>query len=169
MKKIGEEDIKRQSTELKRQKDIMEFLSLINSTINKIRKSEHKQYSLLSTIFNCFYLNNTISLPRKSIYKYIHLDILSYKNKMIISFIKNGSNNMDIISEENYINKTYHLISKNKSLINVFGNLDDDQISLNTNFIISHKNSILRNIFGKDDELSMNESKKIFPMKIQKE
>ncbi len=69
---------------------------------------------------------------------------------------------MDIISEENYINKTYHLISKNKSLINVFGNLDDDQISLNTNFIISHKNSILRNIFGKDDELSMNESKKNF-------
>ena len=79
---------------------------------------------------------------------------------MIISFSKNGNNNMDIISEENYINKTYQLISKNKSLINVFGNLDDDQISLNTNFIIAHKNSILRNIFWKDDEISMIESKK---------
>jgi hypothetical protein len=105
MKKIQEDHIEKQSTELKGQKELNEFLSLINSTINDIRHSDQKKYSLLSSIFNCFYENKTISLPRKTIYEYIHLDIHKYKNKMLNSFVKNGKNNMDIISEENYIKK----------------------------------------------------------------
>ena len=129
MNKIGEVKIDKKSTELKRQKDVFEFLSHINSTIKDIRQTEQKQYSLLSSIFNCFYENKAISLPRKAIYEYIYLDILNYKNKMINSFCQNGNNFMDFISEENYIKKTYNIISKNRSLINTFGNLNDDKIS----------------------------------------
>ena len=162
MNKIGEENMDKKSTELKGQKDIFEFLSIINSTIKDIRQNDQKQYSLLSSIFNCFYENKTISLPRKIIYEYIHLDLLNYKNKMVNSFCQNGNNHMDIISEENYIKKTYNIISKNRSLINTFGNLNDDKISLDTNFIIAHKNLILINIFGKDTKITIDsiESKK---------
>ncbi len=52
MKKIREEQIEKQSNDLK---NIMKFLSLINSTINDIRKSAQKKYSLLSSVLNCFY------------------------------------------------------------------------------------------------------------------
>ena len=52
MKKIREEQIEKQSNDLK---NIMKLLSLINSTINDIRKSAQKKYSLLSSVLNCFY------------------------------------------------------------------------------------------------------------------
>ena len=158
MKKIREEQIEKQSNDLK---NIMKFLSLINSTINDIRKSAQKKYSLLSSILNCFYKKKTISLPIETIYKYIHLDILNYKNKMVISFCKNGTNKMDIISEKNYQKKIHCLYMNNKCFIRNISKGKIDKISLNINFIIAHKNFILINIFGKDAKLSIIELKKI--------
>jgi hypothetical protein len=149
MKKSREE-----STKVEGLKDLMEFLSLINSTINDIRQSDQKKYSLLSSIFNCFYENKTISLPRKTIYEYIHQDILHYKNKMLISFVENGTNSMDIISEENFLKKTYSIISRNKCLIQHIDNQNVDTISLDINFIRAHKNLLLRNVFGKDEKIA---------------
>mgnify|MGYP003571385312 CR=1 FL=1 len=43
MNKIGEENMDKKSTELKGQKDIFEFLSIINSTIKDIRQNDQKQ------------------------------------------------------------------------------------------------------------------------------
>ena len=154
MKKIREDLIEKHSIELEGLKDLNEFLSLINSTINDIRKSDQKKYSLLSSIFNCFYENKTISLPRKAIYEYIHQDILKYKNKMLISFVENGTNSMDIISEENFLKKTHCIISRNKCLIEHFDNQNVDKISLDINFIKAHKNLLLKNIFGKDQKIT---------------
>ena len=153
MKKIREDHIEKQSTKFEGLKDLNDFLSLINSTINDIRKSDQKKYSLLSSIFNCFYENKTISLPRKIIYEYIHQDILNYKNKMLISFVENGTNSMDIISEENYLKKTHSIISRNKCLIQHIDNQNVDKISLDINFIKAHKNLLFRNVFGKDTKL----------------
>ena len=150
MKKTREDYIEKQSTKIEGLKDLNEFLSLINSTINDIRQSDQKKYSLLSSILNCFYENKTISLPRKTIYEYIHQDILNYKNKMLISFVENGTNSMDIISEENFLKKTHSIISRNKCLIQHIDNQNVDRISLNINFIKAHKNLLLRNVFGKD-------------------
>lgn len=149
MKKTREE-----STKIEGLKDFTEFLSLINSTINDIRQSDQKKYSLLSSILNCFYENKTISLPRKTIYEYIHQDILNYKNKMLISFVENGTNSMDIISEENFLKKTYSIISRNKCLIQHIDNENVDTISLDINFIRAHKNLLLRNVFGKDEKIA---------------
>jgi len=160
MKKIREDHIEKQSAELKGLKDINEFLSLINSTINDIRKSEQKKYSLLSSIFNCFYENKTTSLPRKTIYEYILLDILNYKNKMLISFVKGSTNSMDIISEENYIKKTDYIIRNNRCLIKNIGNQNVDKILLDINFIITHKNLLLKNIFGNFSKITIIEPKK---------
>ena len=154
MKKTREDYIEKQSTKIEGLKDLKEFLSLINSTINDIRQSDQKKYSLLSSIFNCFYENKTISLPRKTIYEYIHQDILNYKNKMLISFVENGTNSMDIISEENFLKKTHSIISRNKCLIEHFDNQNVDKISLDINFIKAHKNLLLRNVFGKDPKIT---------------
>ena len=150
MKKTREDYIEKHPTKIEGLKDLTEFLSLINSTINDIRKSDQKKYSLLSSIFNCFYENKTISLPRKAIYEYIHQDILKYKNKMLISFVENGTNSMDIISEENFLKKTHSIISRNKCLIEHFDNQNVDKISLDINFIMTHKNLLLKNVFGKE-------------------
>ena len=154
MKKTREDYIEKHPTKIEGLKDLTEFLSLINSTINDIRKSDQKKYSLLSSIFNCFYENKTISLPRKTIYEYIHQDILNYKNKMLISFVENGTNSMDIISEENFLKKTHSIISRNKCLIEHFDNQNVDKISLDINFIKAHKNLLLKNIFGKDQKIT---------------
>jgi hypothetical protein len=150
MRKTRDDYIEKQPTKTEGLKDLTEFLSLINSTINDIRKSDQKKYSLLSSIFNCFYENKTISLPRKAIYEYIHQDILKYKNKMLISFVENGTNSMDIISEENFLKKTHSIISRNKCLIEHFDNQNVDKISLDINFIMTHKNLLLKNVFGKE-------------------
>ena len=109
MKKAKEEQVEIQPAKLEDQKDLIDFLSHINSTINEIRQSDQKKYSLLSSIFNCFYENQKLSLPKKTIYDYIHEDILKYKNRMIISFVENGTNSMETISENNYVKKTHML------------------------------------------------------------
>ena len=154
MKKIREDYIEKQLIKIEGIKDLNEFLSLINSTINDIRQSDQKKYSLLSSIFNCFYENKTISLPRKVIYEYIHQDILNYKNKMLISFVENGTNSMDIISEENFLKKTHSIISRNKCLIEHIDNQNVDKISLDINFIMTHTNLLLKNVFGKDVKIA---------------
>ena len=128
------------------QKEMIEFLSQINSTIADIRKSDQKQYSLLSSIFNCFYENKKISLPRQTIYEYIHKDIINYKGKMITSFVRNGSNSMKLINEDNYIKTAHNIIYKNKCLVQE----NDNCISININFIQNFKNLIFRNMFGKE-------------------
>ena len=136
--------------------ELEKFLSKINSTINEIRKSDIKNYSLLSSIFNCFYENKTTSLPKQTIYDYIHQDVIKYKGKMIISFVSNGTNKKEIIDENNYLRKTYSIISKNKCLIQQSNNY----ISIDLMFIKSHKNLIYRNVFGKDEELISDNPKK---------
>ena len=136
--------------------ELEQFLSKINSTINEIRKSDIKNYSLLSSIFNCFYENKKTSLPKQTIYDYIHQDVIKYKGKMIISFVSNGTNKKEIIDENNYLRKTYSIISKNKCLIQQSNNY----ISIDLMFIQSHKNLIYRNVFGKDEELFISDNPK---------
>ena len=136
--------------------ELENFLSKINSTINEIRKSDIKNYSLLSSIFNCFYENKKTSLPKQTIYDYIHQDVIKYKGKMIISFVSNGTNKKEIIDENNYLRKTYSIISKNKCLIQQSNNY----ISIDLMFIQSHKNLIYRNVFGKDEELFISDNPK---------
>lgn len=131
-------------------KEIMNYLSEINSTIADIRKSEKKQYSLLSSILNCFYENKKISLPRQAIYDYIYKDVINYKGKMIISFVINGTNTKELINEENYIKKAINIIYRNKCLVAE----GEEYVSMNTNFIKKHKSLLYRNLFGKDAKLS---------------
>ena len=128
------------------QKEIMNFLTEIRSTIEDIRKSDKKQYSLLSSIFNCFYENKKMTLSRQTIYEYIYKDIINYKGKMIISFVINGTNSKELINEENYIKKTNSIILRNKCLVTE----GEDCISINVNFTKLHKKYIYRILFGKD-------------------
>ena len=151
MKKVKEGKSENEFSSLNdiEQKEMIEFLSQINSTMADIRKSDQKQYSLLSSIFNCFYENKKTSLPRQTIYEYIHKDIINYKGKMITSFVRNGSNRMQLINEDNYKIKARNIIYKSKSLIQE----DDNYISINMDFIKNFKNLIFRNLFGKEGKL----------------
>ena len=94
----------------KPENEIQEFLTKINSLINSIRKEDGKQYSLLSVIFNCFYENKKLTLSKSTINDYTHQDVLKYKNKMIISFVENGTNSMETINESNYLKKVQTII-----------------------------------------------------------
>ena len=144
-------------------KEIDKFLSKINSTITEILKSEHKKYSILSLVLNCFYENKSLSLPRQTIYEYIHQDILKNKGKMIVSFVANGTNNMGIINVNNYMKKTYNILVKNKCLERGANNY----ISIDMNFIQTHKNLVYRNLFG-ICEFSKKKIKKLKRPKIKK-
>ena len=44
-----------------------------------------------------FYENKKLSLAKSIINDGVHRDILKYKNKMIISFVENGTNSMETI------------------------------------------------------------------------
>ena len=112
------------------QREIMNFLTKIRSTIEDIRKSDKNQYSLLSSIFNCFYEKGKMTLSRQTIYEYIHKDIINYKGKMIISFVINGTNSKELINEENYIKKTNNVILRNKCLVAE----GEEYVSINVNF-----------------------------------
>ena len=137
------------------------FLSEINATILEIRKSENEKYSLLSTIFNCFYESKTTSLPRQTIYDYILQDTKNYKGKMIVSFVENGTNSMEIIDENNYIKKTHNILTRNKCLIQDTNN----HISFDMKFILKNKNLMYRNLFGKNGKLFISAHKKIKKLK----
>ena len=144
-------------------KEIDKFLSKINSTIAEIRKSEEKKYSILSLVLNCFYENRSLFLPKKTILDYIHQDILKNKGKMIVSFVSNGTNNMGIINENNYIKKTYNILAKNKCLEQGRNNC----ISIDMNFTQTHKNLLYRNLFG-SDEYAKQKIRKLKRPKINK-
>ena len=137
--------------QVKPENEIQEFLTKINSIINSIRTEDGKQYSLLSSIFNCFYENKKLSLSKSIINDYIQQDILKYKNKMIISFVENGTNSMETINEANYLKKIQTIISRNKC-ITVHG----DIVSIDTDFVHSHKLLIYRNLFGKEIDIVKN-------------
>ena len=151
MKLREEKLIQKQHEKPSSQSDINSFLSQVNSKINEIRKYEQKKYSLLSSIFNCFYENQTLTLPLKVIYEYIYQDLMKYKNKMIISFVVNGTNSKETITENNYYKKTSSIITKNKCLILLLDNQKGDRISIDTNFVKSHKRLLFGNLFGKDE------------------
>ena len=140
--------------------EIQEFLAKINSIITSIRKEDGKKYSLLSFIFNCFYENKKLTLSKFTINDYIHKDILTYKNKMIISFVENGTNSMGAINESNYLKKLQTIISRNKCLL-----VQNDNISIDTNFVHNHKLLIYRNSFGKDIDIVKSSLK---PKKVNK-
>ena len=146
--------------EVKPVNETQEFLAKINSIITSIRKEDGKRYSLLSSIFNCFYENKKLILPKFTINDYIHKDILTYKNKMIISFVENGTNSMETINESNYLKKIQTTISKNKCLL-----VQNDNISINTDFIHNHKLLIYRNLFGKEIDIVKSSLK---PKKLNK-
>ena len=153
------------SSQLEQDKiEIEKFLTEINSSIVEIRNSDQKQYSILSSIFNCFYENKRTSLPKQTIFDYIHQDILNYKKKMIVSFVENGTNSMEIIDENNYIKKTHSIISRNKCLVQDVNN----NISIDMNFIQVHRNLIYRNLFGKDGKLFNSNHLKIKKFKKPK-
>ncbi len=142
---------------------IDKFLSEINSTIVEIRQSEDKKYSLLSAIFNCFYENKILSIPKQTIFDYILQDVIKYKGKMIVSFVLNGTNSMEIINENNYFKKTNSILSRNKCLI-----MEGNQISIDINFIQIHRNLMYRNLFGKEGKLFISAHKKIKKLKTLK-
>ena len=137
--------------EVKPENEIEEFLSKINSIINSIRTEDGKQYSLLSSIFNCFYENKKLSLAKSIINDGVHQDILKYKNKMIISFVENGTNSMETINEGNYLKKIQTIISRNKCIT-----VQGDMVSIDVDFVHSHKLLIYRNLFGKEIDIVKN-------------
>ena len=118
----------------KPENEIQEFLTKINSIINSIRTEDGKQYSLLSVIFNCFYENKKLTLSKSTINDYTHQDVLKYKNKMIISFVENGTNSMETINESNYLKKVQTIISRNKCLM-----VQGDTVSIDMDFVHNHK------------------------------
>ena len=128
--------------------DLDKFLLEINTNISEVRKSDNKKYSILSCILNCFYEKHVKLLPKQIIFDYIKQDIINYKGKMIVSFVDNGTNNKDIVDENNYIRKTYNILSRNKCLVEDYNN----QISIDMNFIEEHKNRMFKNLFGKDGQ-----------------
>ena len=132
----------------KPENEIQEFLTKINSLINSIRKEDGKQYSLLSVIFNCFYENKKLTLSKSTINDYTHQDVLKYKNKMIISFVENGTNSMETINESNYLKKVQTIISRNKCLM-----VQGDTVSIDMDFVHNHKLLIYRNLFGKEIDI----------------
>ena len=157
MKKAKIEQIGKGIQSQKSQDNRDKFLSEINASILEIRKSEKEKYSLLSCIFNCFYENKTTSLPQQTIYDYILQDIINYKGKMIVSFVQNGTNSMEIIDENNYIKKAHNIISRNKCLL-LEG---DNHISFDMLFIQKNKNLMYRNLFGREGKLFISAHKKI--------
>ena len=137
------------------------FLSEINSNIVEIRKSENNKYSILSSIFNCFYEKKALSLPKQTILEYIHQDIINHKGKMIVSFVENGTNSMKIINEDNYIKKTLNIISRNKCLIQE----NNNKISIDMIFIQEHKNLVFKNLFGKNGKFFNSQNQKLKKLK----
>ena len=135
--------------------EIEEFLTKIHSLITNIRKEEGKQYSLLSCIFNCFYENKKLTLSKLTINDYIHQDVCTYKNKMIVSFVENGTNSMETINESNYLKKFQTIISRNKCLV-----VQGDNISIDLDFVHNHKLLIYRNLFGKEIDIVKSSLKK---------
>ena len=130
-------------------KEIERFLSQINSNRNEILKSDNKKYSILASIFNCFYERKALSLPKQTIFDYIRKDAIKNKGKMIVSFVINGTNSMQIIDENNYIKKTSNILSKNRCLV-----IDNNNnISIDMNFINAHENLINRNLFGNNGKV----------------
>ena len=129
--------------EVQPENEIDECLSKINSIINSIRKEDGKQYSLLSSIFNCFYENKKLTLSKLTINDYIHQDVCTYKNKMIVSFVENGTNSMETINESNYLKKFQTIISRNKCLV-----VQGDNISIDLDFVHNHKLLIYRKLIS---------------------
>ena len=76
---------------------------------------------------------------------------MKYKNKMIISFVVNGTNSKETITEDNYYKKTSSIITKNKCLILLLDSQKGDKISIDTNFVKSHKRLLFGNLFGKEE------------------
>ena len=146
--------------EVKPDNEIEEFLTKVNSIINSIRAEDGKQYSLLSCIFNCFYENKKLSLAKSIINDGVHQDILKYKNKMIISFVENGTNSMETINEGNYLKKIQTIISRNKCIT-----VQGDMVSIDVDFVHSHKLLIYRNLFGKEIDIVKNSLK---PKRVSK-
>ena len=138
-------------------REINKFLSEVHSIIEYILKTKGKQYSILSCIFNCFYEKKSLLLSRQIIYNYILQDITNHKGKMITSFIENGSNTMQVINENNYIKKVSQILSRNKSLVME----NNNQFSIDINYIYSHKNLIEKILFDKDEKIFNNSKQKI--------
>ena len=142
--KVFQNEKQNQKEDMEEHKEIEQFLSQINSNITEILKSDNKKYSILSSIFNCFYEHKALSLPKQIIFDYIHKDVIKNKGKMIVSFVINGTNSMQIIDKNNYIKKTSNIITKNRCLVIDINN----NISIDMNFINAHSNLISRNLFG---------------------
>ena len=130
-------------------KEIEQFLSQINSNRNEILKSDNQKYSILSSIFNCFYEHKALSLPKQTIFDYVRQDAIKNKGRMIVSFVINGTNSMQIIDENNYIKKTSNILSKNRCLAIDINN----NISIDMDFINAHTNLINRNLFGNNGKI----------------
>ena len=130
-------------------KEIEQFLSQINSNRNEILKSDNQKYSILSSIFNCFYEHKALSLPKQTIFDYVRQDAIKNKGRMIVSFVINGTNSMQIIDENNYIKKTSNILSKNRCLVIDINN----NISIDMDFINTHANLINRNLFGNNGKV----------------
>lgn len=126
--------------------EIKEFLSKVHMMILSMRRTEGEKYSILSLVLNCFYESKNTILSKNEIFQYIRQDIKINRNKMVTSFVINGTNSKEVIHEENYQRKTQGILIKNKCLIQ----LGNDMFCLNLNFIKSHKSLLFKNIFGKD-------------------
>ena len=131
------------------------FLSKIHSTIENIRKTKGKKYSLLSSIFNCFYENKSLLLSKQFIYNYLLEDIINYKGKMISTFFDNRS--MKEINKDNYIRYAYRILTRNKCIIIE----NNDKFSIDINFIYSHQNLMEKILFDNDEQIFNNYNPKL--------
>ena len=146
------DEISKQKDEQKNKINI--FLSEIHSIIENIRKKKGKKYSLLSSIFNCFYENKSLLLSKEFIYNYLLQEINNYRGKMISSFLECG---MKDINKDNYIRYAYKILTRNKCMVLEKNN----KFSIDINFIYSHQNLMEKMLFDKDEKIFNSNNSKL--------
>ena len=148
--KNRKENSAKKSQNVKTKYETNSFLELVKNTIDKIKSTKTKKYSLSSCIFLCFYEKKKKILEKKEICDFIKKEILENNNRIINSNLKMPKAKVHIVTQKNYYIKLYHILLKSKCFTKVI-NMEtnkEEQIELNEEYIHHRKNFIFRHLFG---------------------
>lgn len=148
--KNKKENSSKKSLNTKTKYETNSFLELVKKTIDKIKSTKTKKYSLSSCIFLCFYEKKKKILDKKEICDFIKKEILENNNRIINSNLTIKKTKIHIVTQKNYYLKLYHILLKSKCFTKVI-NMEtnkEEQIELNEEYIHHRKNLIFRHLFG---------------------
>ena len=149
--KIKKENLDKNNKNIKTKYETNSFLELIKKSIDKIKSTKTKKYSLSSCIFLCFYEKKKKTLDKKEICDFIKKEISENNNRIVNSHLKTNQSKIHLVTQKNYSIKLYHILLKSKCFTKVI-NMEtnkEEQIELNEEYIHHRKNIIYKHIFGR--------------------